>query len=781
MNKKWVSTSNTPCPSCAALNGIVRSAEDWTINPKDELLFCKDACTCHFEETEEEPNGDFSSVPLRGAGIDGALATTSPRLSIQDQRTQPMQTKDFSLKATATATDEGFDILAIDEGEAKGHGIRFAASVLQLAVPLYEGKPVFIDHAGMFESPSVRDLAGTLHNVQWDPNKSGIRAMLKAAGPAAETLSTLREAAKANPAIMEAVGFSTVLRVQLDKDSNVTKIVSVKSVDVVIDPARGGKFLQEINHAFSVDDPRASRVKIKRSGGLKMAKAKKKFVTEIENAEGVLETVELQGVEVEPSPIEAQLAANTQAAAELLGEHERQQAMDAQLQQSNETLVALCNNLLVIGLGGSKLPPKTQERISRQFTGKVFKAEDLTLAIKEAREEIASLNDAGNIAGPGRITGMYDVKEDFVLAMSDMFGVEREDKDKSRKVHALQGLRDAYLKATGDNYFTGGYHPEFALVSANFPGIVANVQNKLLNQAWDDFDEAYGWWKHIVTIKKQKDLKTVTWVRTGTIATLPSVAERGEYTELGIGDIKETSDFTKYGGYVPLTLESVINDDLDAFMQMPRELALAGIRLISELVAAIFTTASGAGPTMTDGGALFNATAQTTAGGHINLLTTALGTDYTAWNAVATAMYKKKLMVKNAAGYYGTGKPQALKPSFCLVPADLIAQAEALFVPRWDAPAQNVPATQSPRWGGRVTPLAVPEWTDATDWAAVIDPKLRPGIMLGHIFGIKPQIFSASSEIDPAMFANDESRLKVRQFVTVGVADDLPLHKNNVA
>ena len=53
--------------------------------------------------------------------------------------------------------------------------------------------------------------------------------------------------------------------------------------------------------------------------------------------------------------------------------------------------------------------------------------------------------------------------------------------------------------------------------------------------------------------------------------------------------------------------------------------------------------------------------------------------------------------------------------------------------------------------------------------------------MLGHVFGIKPQIFSASSEIDPAMFANDESRLKVRQFVTVGVVDDLPLHKNNVA
>lgn len=538
----------------------------------------------------------------------------------------------------------------------------------------------------------------------------------------------------------------------------------------------------EINGS-NAEDRRASRVQsITRQGGLTMKGKKKKFTTEIPNAEGQLETVELEGVEVSPSPIEERLEQNVEAAAALLGETQRQQELDAQLQKSEQTNIAMCEYLLTAGLSNSRLPAPTQERIRKQYAGKVFEAKELSATIEDARKELAAVMDAQSIAGPGRtsITGMYDVKEDFALAMADLFGVEREEKDKSRKVHALQGLRDAYLKATGDQYFTGGYHPEFALVSANFPGIVANVQNKILNQAWDDFDEAYGWWKNIVTIKKQKDLKTVTWVRTGTIATLPSVQERGEYTELGIGDIKETSDFTKYGGYVPLTLESVINDDLDAFMQMPRELAMAGMRLISELVAAIFTVNSGAGPTMTDTGALFNATAQTTAGGHANLLTTALGTDYTAWNAVATAMYKKKLLVKNASGYYGTGKPQALKPSFCLVPPDLIAQAEALFVPRWDAPAQNVPATQSPRWGGRVTPLAVPEWTDANDWAAVIDPKLRPGIMLGHVFGIKPQIFSASSEIDPAMFANDESRLKVRQFVTVGVVDDLPLHKSNV-
>ena len=44
-----------------------------------------------------------------------------------------------------------------------------------------------------------------------------------------------------------------------------------------------------------------------------------------------------------------------------------------------------------------------------------------------------------------------------------------------------------------------------------------------------------------------------------------------------------------------------------------------------------------------------------------------------------------------------------------------------------------------------------------------------------------PQIFVAGSEIDPAMFANDEQRIKVRHFIAVGVADFRPLHKSNVA
>jgi len=52
--------------------------------------------------------------------------------------------------------------------------------------------------------------------------------------------------------------------------------------------------------------------------------------------------------------------------------------------------------------------------------------------------------------------------------------------------------------------------------------------------------------------------------------------------------------------------------------------------------------------------------------------------------------------------------------------------------------------------------------------------------MIGEIFGLQPQVFLAGSESDPAMFANDESRIKVRQFLAVGIANWRALAKNNV-
>jgi hypothetical protein len=318
--------------------------------------------------------------------------------------------------------------------------------------------------------------------------------------------------------------------------------------------------------------------------------------------------------------------------------------------------------------------------------------------------------------------------------------------------------------------------------TSDFTGLVKNALNKIIVASFETMGKAgYNWWQKIVRVEHFNSLNSITGTLVGTIASLPSIAEQAEYTELAVGDNPETASFTKYGGYIPLTLEAIDRDETRKLRQYAIELGNAAMRNISEQIAAIFTQNSAAGPTMADGGALFNATAVTTVGGHANLLTTALGAVYTAWEAVAAAMYNQPLLVKQSAGYYGTGKKLAIDPKYCLVPRALKGQAEALFLPRWQSMVPSIATAGGPSYGGTVEPITVPEWTDVTDWAAIADPNIAPSIIVGERFGLIPEVYVAGNETDPAVFMNDEHRLKVRQFLAICVGDYRPLHKENVA
>jgi hypothetical protein len=477
----------------------------------------------------------------------------------------------------------------------------------------------------------------------------------------------------------------------------------------------------------------------------------------------------------ELTPLEQQLEANRIASESLLGAQQRQDALNAQLEKGNALLVAQCQNLLTTGLQNSRLPKVTQDRIERSFKGRVFEPSELAEAIDEARKEIEQLTAPGLIQGPGRLSQMFNSNDQVQAALDDLLGAPREEGMESLKVHKMRSIRQAYLDMTGDFDFVGGFFGEQAQLASSFPGIVVNAMNKILVKAWAKYGEAgYNWWEEIVTVEHSDNVQDIDWIITGTIGSLPTVAKNGEYTELPIGDNKERTSWTKYGGYVGISLEDLINDNIRAFKKMPDEVALGALRNISEVVAALFTQNSAAGPTMADGGALFNSTAVTTEGGHKNLLTTALGTDFTAWEAAAAAIYDQPMHVADEAPHFGTGKKQALDPKFILVPRALRGQANNLFVQRQPS------VTTNSDWYGAVKVKTVPEWTDANDWASVVDPLLLNGIMLGEIFGVKPQIFVAGGEQSPAMFSNDESRIKVRQFLNVGVANWRALHKNNV-
>ena len=143
---------------------------------------------------------------------------------------------------------------------------------------------------------------------------------------------------------------------------------------------------------------------------------------------------------------------------------------------------------------------------------------------------------------------------------------------------------------------------------------------------------------------------------------------------------------------------------------IPNDGSVQGMKLI---------TFGGVGPTLAqDSTALFHAD-------HNNIQTTALGTDNTAWRAAR----------KECFGHteVNSSKPLAVFPKFLLVPDDLYHQALVNLGYGEGMPTTYVPEAQDRGIEDpRPVPLVVPDWTDAADWAYIVDPMIYPVIQISY-------------------------------------------------
>jgi hypothetical protein len=660
-----------------------------------------------------------------------------------------MSDETVEMQMQVTPSTRGIEVLAITAGI--GNGWNFKPSVLQKSLSLWDKAECYTDHT--LDKHSVRDLGGILSDPQWDETSQGIKAILTPAGPAAQVVKDLADASLNHPDLP--IGMSADIFMRVDK-TTVLEIVKVKSLDVVMHPARGGKFIRVLN-------------------------SEGEYIMTEEVVPNVPKTD--QPITQTDQTI-TKLANGAKAVVQSLQAQAAFDKLEASNAAAEKLQVSMCQALLQTALASSRLPEAWQLRIKQDFKDKVFEPEQLQKRIEDDRSLISATMGARTVQS-GAVNSMFTAEDQIQAAFDDLLGAPRDAGKETLKVARLTGIREAYLMLTGDYDLRGGYDPiraQFGGTTTDFTGLVKNALNKVIVNSFERMGKAgYDWWKQIVTVEHFNSLNSITGTLIGTIGSLPTVAEQAEYTELAVGDNPETASFTKYGGYIPLTLEAIDRDDTRKLKLFAIELGNAAMRNISEQVAAIFTSNAHAGPTMADTGALFNATAVTTVTGHANLLTTTLGTDYTAWDAVAAAVYNQPMLIKQAVGYYGTGKKLAIEPKFCLVQRHNKGPADALFLPRWASAVTSIATAGGPTYGGMVIPIVVPEWTDTENWAAVCDPAIAPSIIVGERFGLVPEVYIANRETDPAVFMNDEHRLKVRQFLAICVGDYRPLHKNNIA
>ncbi len=666
----------------------------------------------------------------------------------------------ITLNATLGSDKADYDVTLIKAGDTLTNW-RFPAPVLKAAVDRFQGASCFVDHVGFWGSgASVRDLVGVMADVTWDEDahtKGALTGRLRLSNaPAADWVENLvdqiiEDRAKDLPVPNIGLSADMFSGYYMDGRTRVaTEIRSVYSVDLVFYPASGGSFDRVLNSVrggqHMPDDKTTTPKEAPVKSDPPPAPQETRVTTEVPAAV--------------PAPVETEVQDTALAI-------DNATAADDAAEKAQGLLRAQCQTVLEGQLTWCDLPQPMKEAIRAQFTGRVFAPDALDAEIARYRTMLAGMLEDKVITGAGdalddpRVSGMLTSLDRVQMAFERLMGLQLPDDHSD--IARLTGIRELYLMLSGDYDFYGRFDPARVqlanVTTASMTSVVKNVLNKVLLQAYNVRPK---WWTPVVYEEDFGTLNQVTLIKSGGIGNLPTVAEGAGYTELDWSDNEETADFVKKGGYIGITLEMFDRDDVGAVKRIPREIGNAAWRTLSGLVSAIFTANAGVGPTMADAVALFDA------GGHTNLLTTALSA--AQWDVIIQAVYQQTEPTSSAV--------LGIRPKYCLVPIELERTALTIFEQPWSAEATYHHI--EPRYkSGSV--IVVPEWTDANDWAAACAPEDCPGICIGYRYGREPELFVADDQVVGSMFTNDEMRIKARFFVAVGVADYRPLHKSNVA
>lgn len=423
----------------------------------------------------------------------------------------------------------------------------------------------------------------------------------------------------------------------------------------------------------------------------------------------------------------------------------------------------------------SGLPATVQARLAR---AEYETPTEVDAAIEEARAELAALQESmivqiGN--QPPRGLHVVDAMDEARQHVNWFFGAA----DAKLPPANMRRFDQLYAALTGDYDFRGVFDPTRLMFSGanttSLVNLVVDAMNKVIVQQMMRLDH-WRWYERVTKVEANDGtLNSMKWITLGGVSNLPTVAEGAAYTELDVDDAKETASFVKKGGYVGITREAIKNSNIQQLQAIPLALANAAVRTRSAAVSNLFTSNSGVGPTLAqDSIALFDTST------HKNLLTTALGTDATAWRAARAECFQHTEVQSGAVlGIY---------PKFLLVPAELYDTALAIL-----GYGEGMPTTFAPEAldrgfaDPRAIPLTVPDWTDATDWAYIVDPAVYPVIQMSYSQSPgggqhpAPEVFSVVSETSGLMFTNDILPVKVRDEFAVGVNGPRGIGKRNVS
>jgi len=253
---------------------------------------------------------------------------------------------------------------------------------------------------------------------------------------------------------------------------------------------------------------------------------------------------------------------------------------------------------------------------------------------------------------------------------------------------------------------------ELALTTSDYPNLLANAANKIL---LPDYLAATPTYRMLSERQDLPDFKTASVLKAGDFPNLLQVAEEGEIKLGSFSEAKDTYALATYGRRLLFSFQSIVNDDLGAFGRIMRSAAVRLADFENALWFTLLTSASGVGPTLGDGLALFHTT-------HANYTASGTAIDVTAIG-VMRALFRKQTSLD--------GLKLNLLPRFLLTSPDketLARQYTTLIGP-------NVAPTSQNPWAGTLEPIADANLSSANPWYGFADPARAATSVYGYLSG----------------------------------------------
>lgn len=266
----------------------------------------------------------------------------------------------------------------------------------------------------------------------------------------------------------------------------------------------------------------------------------------------------------------------------------------------------------------------------------------------------AKLLDAVAAAQPGPIAGnsvqmIADSRDKFRAgaqnALEARLGLAKPEAGNQFAGRSVIDLAEASLRHAGIS--TMGLSKDgiarkvlASMTSSDFPQLLSVTAGKVLRQAYEVYPQT---WKAWASVGQVSDFKIHPRIQLGSFDSLATIVEGGEYTYGSLNEAYENAQAVTKGKGIVFTRQMLVNDDLGGFNRRAQLMGAAAARSVNNDTYAYLTSGgSNHGPTSTDTGQYFNATAVTTAGGHANLTSSGTALSVASLGVGRVAMQKQK-------------------------------------------------------------------------------------------------------------------------------------------